>query len=120
MAWLSQPVGTCGAGAQGWRGTARVSKPDPGVTALESDSPPSAHLTPPSPGSPPSEGRPPRLPCLRPGPLPFPSRAPGRPQGPAHAIMMTLKSSQFQGSRRNVKSSMQKPRASILMRDSKV
>lgn len=74
----------------------------------------------PPPGSPPSEGRPPRLPCLRPGPLPFPSRAPGRPQGPAHAIMMTLKSSQFQGSRRNVKSSMQKPRASILMRDSKV
>lgn len=57
---------------------------------------------------------------LRPGLLPSPTPASGCLQGPAHAIMMTLKSSQFQGSRRNVKSSMQKPRASILMRDSKV
>ena len=33
---------------------------------------------------------------------------------------MTMKSSQFHGSRRNVKLSMQKPLDSILMRDSKV
>lgn len=71
-------------------------------------------------GSPLPKGQPTQLPSLKPGPLPSPSSALGRPLGPAHAIMMTLKSSQFQGSRRNVKSSMQKPRASILMRDSKV
>lgn len=56
------------------------------------------------------------MPALVLGPLAAPTPA----SGPAHAIVMTLKSSQFQGSRRNVKSSMQKPRASILMRDSKV
>ena len=65
--------------------------------------------------------QPTQLPSPRPGPLPSLASASRRPPGaPAHAIMMTLKSSQFQGSRRNVKSSMQKPRARILMRDSKV
>lgn len=64
-------------------------------------------------------GRPTQLPFLRLLPS-SPSSTSGCAPGPAHAIVMTLKSSQFQGSRRNVKSSMQKPRASILMRDSKV
>lgn len=53
-------------------------------------------------------------------PSPLPCLSLRMPLTPAHAIMMTLKSSQFQGSRRNVKSSMQKPRASTLMRDSNV
>ena len=37
-----------------------------------------------------------------------------------YAMEMTMKSSQFQGSRRNVKLSIAKPRATILVRDSKV
>lgn len=37
-----------------------------------------------------------------------------------HAMTMTLKSSQFQGSRRKVKGPTQNPLASILMSDSKV
>lgn len=42
------------------------------------------------------------------------------PSHRTHAMEMTMKSSQFHGSRRNVKSSMQKPLDRILMRDSKV
>lgn len=37
-----------------------------------------------------------------------------------HAMIITLKSSQFHGSRRKVKACRQKPRARILTRDSKV
>jgi len=42
------------------------------------------------------------------------------PSHQTHAMEMTMKSSQFHGSRRNVKLSMQKPLDSILTRDSKV
>lgn len=100
-------------------GIGRASKPDPSNGSPSNQAAhgaPARHpRSPPLPGSQHTQ-----LPSLRPGPLPSPSSASGCPPGPAHAIVMTLKSSQFQGSRRNVKSSMQKPRASILMRDSKV